>query len=213
VLGQYSDTKTVADAYFMLGRTYDQLKEYPQAATSYQKYAQLGPSVMSVYALTLQGNAAMAGGDYSQAIYAYQAAQQADPTADTSNLNLKIGEAYDGLQDYTTSSQYYLNVYSNSKDDYTRASADLLMGEAYQKLDMTDEANKRFLDTVYQFPKAYDSFTALSILVSEGYPVNDYVRGLVIIMPNPTKPQSMLSIATSLPIRMTTTEQSIISWA
>ena len=179
VLGQFPNTKVIPDTYFMLGQTYDSTEEFLQAAASYQKYAQLGSGILSDYALTLQGDAAMAGSDYTQAIYAYQAALQANPDADSSSLNLKIGQAYDNLQDYTTSIQYYQNVYNNSQDDYARATANLLMGEAYQKLNMPDEAHKRFLDSVYQFPKAYDSYTALSILVADDYPVNDYVRGLV----------------------------------
>lgn len=179
VLGQYPNSKVLADAYFMLGRTYTETGEHLQAAVSYQKYAQLGPGILNAYALTLQGDAASAGGDYTQAIHAYQDAMQADLNADPSPLNLKIGQAYDALQDYTTSIQYYQNVYTNSKDDYARATANLLMGQAYLKLNLPDEAYKRFLDSVYQFPKAYDSYTALSILVADNYPVNDYVRGLV----------------------------------
>jgi soluble lytic murein transglycosylase len=179
ILGQFPNSKVFANAYFMLGRTYDLTGEYLQAAASYQRYSQIGAAILSDYVLTLQGDAAAAGGDYTQAIYAYQAAQQANPNVDASSLNLKIGRAYDALQDYTTSIQYYQNVYNNSQDAYTRSTANLLMGQAYQKLDMPEEAYKRFLDSVYQFPKAYDSFTALSILISQDYPVNEYVRGLV----------------------------------
>ena len=179
ILGQFPNAKVIADSYFMLGRTYNETGEYLQAAVSYQKYAQLGAGILSAYALTLQGDAASAGADYTQAIHAYQAAMQADPDADPSSLNLKIGQAYDALQDYTSSIQYYQNVYNNSKDDYARATANLLMGQAYQKLNLPDEAHKRFLDSVYQFPKAYDSYTALTILVADDYPVNNYVRGLV----------------------------------
>jgi len=179
LLGQYPNTKVIPNTYFMLGQTYDLLEEYLQAAASYQKYAQLGPGVLSEYALTKQGDAAMAGRDYTQAIYAYQSVLQVNPNIDASSLNLKIGQAYSSLQDYTTAIQYYLSVYNTSQDDYARSSANLLMGQAYLELDMPDEAYARFLDSVYQFPKAYDSFTALSILVNDGYPVNEYVRGLV----------------------------------
>jgi soluble lytic murein transglycosylase len=179
ILGQYPNTEILADTYFMLGQCYEQTDEYLQAAASYQKYAELAPGVLDAYVLTLQGDAAMSGNDYTQAIYAYQAALLADPPADSSSLNLKIGQSYDNLQDYTTAIQYYMNVYNTSQDDYARATSNLLTGQAYLKLDMPDEAHARFLDSVYQFPKAYDSFTALSILVADGVPVNDFVRGLV----------------------------------
>ena len=179
ILGQYPDSDVIANTYFMLGECYDQIEEYLQAATAYQKYADLSPNVLDEYIYTLQGDAAMTGGDYTQAIFAYQEALQSDPPGNSSTLNLKIGQAYDAMQDYTTAIQYYMNVYNTSTDDYARATANLLTGQAYQNLDMDEEAYKRYLDSVYQFPKAYDAFTALSILVNEGYPVDDFVRGLV----------------------------------
>ena len=179
VLGQYPNSEIIANTYFMLAESYDQIEEYAQAAVAYQKYAELTPNIIDEYAYTLQGDAAMAAGDYTQAIYAYQEALLVDPTADTSTLNLKIGQAYDALQDYTTAIQYYMNVYSSSEDDYARSTANLLAGQAYLNLDMSNEAYTRFLDSVFQFPRAYDSFTALSLLVNNGVPVDDYARGLV----------------------------------
>lgn len=179
VLGQFPQTKVVANTYFMLAECYEQLEEYGQAAAAYQRYAELKPDVIDDYVYTLQGNAAMLAGDYTQAILAYQNALLADPPANSSVLNIKIGQAYDALEDYNTAIQYYLNVYNTSEDDYSRSTANLLMGQAYQKLDMDNEAYARFLDSVFQFPRAYDSFTALSILVSNGQPVNEFARGLV----------------------------------
>jgi len=179
ILGQYPDSDIVPVAYFMLGQAYDLVEEFTQAAMAYQKYIDLSPAVLTEFARTLQGDTAMKAGDYTQAIFAYQAALQFEPSANSAALNIKIGQAYDGLQDYTTAIQYYLNVYNSSLDDYSRATANLLMGQAYLNLGMSKEAYDRFLDSVYQFPRAYDSFTALSILVNEGVAVDDYVRGLV----------------------------------
>lgn len=179
LLGQYPDTEVIANTYFMLGQCYNQTEEYLQAATSYQKYAQLSPNVLDEYVYTLQGDAAMDGGDYTQAIYAYQEALQSDPPGNASEINLKIGQAYANLQDFTTAIQYYMNVYNTSQDDYSRSTANLLTGQAYLELEMNEEAYKRFMDSVYQFPKAYDSFTALSILVSDGVAVDEFLRGLV----------------------------------
>lgn len=179
VLGQFPESKAVANTYFMLAECYDNLEEYAQAAAAYQKYAELNAGVIDDYVYTLQGDAAMLAGDYTQAIYAYQNALLADPPANSSTLNIKIGQAYDRLEDYTTAIQYYLNVYNTSEDDYSRSTANLLMGQAYLNMDMSSEAYLRFLDSVFQFPRAYDSFTALSILVNAGEPVNEFARGLV----------------------------------
>ena len=179
VLGQFPNSEAVANAYFMLGECYNQLGEYAQAALAYKNYAEIKGGVIDEYIYTLQGEAAMQAGDYTQAIYAFQNALLADPPANSTVLNLRIGQAYDYMDDYNTAIQYYLNVYNTSEDDYSRSTANLLMGQAYQNLDMTTEAYQRFLDSVFQFPRAYDSFTALSILVSAGQSVNEFARGLV----------------------------------
>ena len=179
ILGQYPDTEMTANTYFMLGECYNQTEEYAQAAASYQKYAELTPTTIDEYVYTLQGDAAMDAGDYTQAIYAYQEALLVDSNVDTATLNLKIGQAYDAMQDYTTAIQYYMNVYNSSEDDFARSTANLLSGQAYLNLGMDNEAYTRFLDSVFQFPRAYDSFTALSLLVNAGVPVDEYARGLV----------------------------------
>lgn len=179
LLGQFPQSDSVANAYFMLGQVYTQSGENLQAAAAYGQYLERSPGVLDEYVRNLQGDAAMSAGDYAQAIFAYQAALQADPPGNSAVLNLKIGQAYDAMQDYTTAIQFYLNTYSTSQDDYARSTANLLTGQAYQKLGQNEEAYKRFMDSVYQFPKAYDSFTALSILVSNNVPVPEFLRGLV----------------------------------
>jgi soluble lytic murein transglycosylase len=84
-----------------------------------------------------------------------------------------------GLEDYTTAIQYFNSVYNTAQDDYTRSTANLLSGQTYLSLGLTNEAYTQFMDSVIKFPKAYDSFTALSILVNDGIPVDEYMRGLV----------------------------------
>ena len=179
LLGQFSGTDAAANAYFLIGESYFDSEEYLQAANAYAKFAELKPGLIDNLVRTYQGNAALAGGDYQQAIVAYQAALQSNPPGIASYLNIQIGKAYDNLGDYTTAIQYYMAVYDTAQENSSKATANLLAGQAYQKLGLTDEANTRFLDSVIQFPKEFDSFTALSILVNNGIPVNDFYRGLV----------------------------------
>ena len=94
-------------------------------------------------------------------------------------VNIKIGQAYSGLEDYTTAIQYFDNVYAMAEDDFTRSTANLLAGQAYLELGMNEDAYRHFLDSVIKYPKAYDSFTALTILVNDGYPVDNFLRGVV----------------------------------
>jgi len=179
LLGQFPDTDAAANAYFLIAESYFDSEEYLQAANAYAKFAELKPGQIDNLVRTYQGNAAMAGGDFQQAIIAYQAALQSNPPGIASYLNIQIGKAYDNLEDYTTAIQYYLAVYDTAQDNSSKATANLLAGQAYQNLGFADEANTRFLDSVIQFPKEFDTFTALSILVNNGIPVNDFYRGLV----------------------------------
>ena len=179
LLGLYPGTDAAANAYFLIGESYFDIEEYLQAANAYAKYAEINPGLIDNLVRTYQGNAALAGGDFQQAIIAYQAALQSNPPGIASYLNIQIGKAYDNLGDYTTAIQYYMAVYDTAQESSSKATANLLAGQAYQKLGRNDEAYTRFMDSVIQFPREFDSFTALSILVNNGIPVNDFYRGLV----------------------------------
>ena len=179
ILGQYPDAKILPDVSFMIAECYFEIEEYQQASNAYTKYAELKPGIIDRYALTLAGDSALYAGNNDGAIFSYQAALAADPSRDPSYLNLQIGRAYEGLQDYTTAIQYYLNVYDAAADGATKATANLLAGQAYLQIGQPQEAYNRLMDSVIQFPQAFDSFTALTILVNNSIPVNEFDRGLV----------------------------------
>lgn len=180
ILGQYSSTKVIPEAYFFLGQCFTALQEYPQAVNAYEKYIQLRPGVIDQTVRENQAVAAEKAGDLYNAISYYQAALQVSTnTADKATLNLKIGQAYAKIQNFTTAIQIYQSVYDATEDAYTKASADLLMGQAFLDLGMQDEAKNRLLDAVIQFPRAYDSYTALRTLLLRGISVDDKLRGIV----------------------------------
>jgi len=179
ILGQYPDTEFLANAYFLVGLVYEEIEEYQQAINAYSKYIEHKPGLIDAYVYKNIGDTAITAGDYDQAIFNYQAALLADPDYDHQYINLQIGKAYDGLEDYTTAIQYFNSVYNTAQDDYTRSTANLLSGQAYLSLGLMNEAYTQFLDSVIKFPKAYDSFTALTILVNDGVPVDEFLRGRV----------------------------------
>ncbi len=79
LLGQYPNSEAAVNAYFLIGESYFEKEEFLQAAKAYAKYAELKPGVIDNLVRTYQGNAAMSGGDFQQAIVAYQAALQSNP--------------------------------------------------------------------------------------------------------------------------------------
>ncbi|MCD6577476.1 MAG: tetratricopeptide repeat protein [Anaerolineaceae bacterium] len=179
ILGQYPDTEFAANTYFMVGKAYEEIEEYPQAINAYSRFIDYKPGVIDAFVYKKIGDIAMAIGDFKQAIFNYQAALSADPSSNQQTINLQIGKAYKGLEDYTTAIQYFNNVYQAAQDDYTRSTANLLSGQSYISLGLMNEAYTKFLDSVIKFPKAYDSFTALTILVNDEIPVDEFMRGLV----------------------------------
>lgn len=179
ILGQFPDASVLPETYFMLGESYFEQGELEQASTAYAKYAGDKNGPLDWFALRRAGDAALAAGKYEDAIFVYQEALSEEYFEDEDYLNLQIGKAYEGLGDLTTAIQYYLNVYTVSEDDATKATANLLAGQAYLQNGQDEEAYKRFMDSVFQFPTAYDSFTALSILVDNNVPVDEFNRGLV----------------------------------
>lgn len=179
LLGQHPDTSHTADTYFQLGQTYEAVEEDKQAIIAYTRYLELQPDLIGPFVYEKIGNIALSIGENNQAIYNYQAALLIDPEFDADTINLQIGKAYEGLEDYTTAIQYFKGVYNTAEDDYTHATANLLAGQTYLEMGLNNEAYTHFLDSVIKYPKAYDSFTALTILVNDGVPVDDYLRGIV----------------------------------
>lgn len=179
ILGQFAGTTVVADAHYLLGQCYSFQEDYQQAANSYAQFLALKPGIIDAHVLLLQAEASSNAGDHYGAIYALQKSVQSEPAADSTEVNLKIGKEYTALQDHTTAIQYYLSAYDTATNDYQRASADLLAGQAYLELGLTDQAYTQFLDAVLKYPMAYDSFTGLSLMVNANYPVDEYMRGLV----------------------------------
>jgi len=179
ILGQHSDSSYLSSAYYYLGRSYILQENYPYAVDALSQYLAIKPGILDAHVRELQGDAAFSAGDYNTAITAYQSALQANPPGDANSLNLKIGKSFSALEDYTTAIQIFQTLYDANEDVFIKASADLLMGQAYIKLGMDNEANAALLDTVIQFPRAYDSFTALTLLLQRGVPVDDMLRGIV----------------------------------
>ena len=180
ILGQYPTTSIIPAVHFYLGRCYAALQEYPQSIDAYEKYLTARPGLVDEIVRENQAEAAAAINDHQREIAFHQSALQSiSDTANKARINLKIGQAYSSLQNYTTAIQIYQSVYDETEDAYTKASADLLMGQAFIKLEMNEEAVKRLMDAVIQFPRAYDAYTALQTLLLRGIPVDDKLRGIV----------------------------------
>lgn len=177
VVNHYPSPQHVALAHFLLGQDYLMLYRYTEAAAELQAYLDLRPGLLDDYVQELRGDALFAAEDYAGAVQAFQAAQQAG--ANKERTSIKLGKAYAGLEDWSSAVRVYLAVYDTTSSDYTKAQMNLLAAQAYTVLGYPDQANARYMDSVLNFPKAYDSYTALVEVDKAGLEVNDLSRGMV----------------------------------
>jgi soluble lytic murein transglycosylase len=179
VIGQYQSSEYAAFSYYRLGQTYIEIEEFQQAINAFNQFIVFYPDQINAFVYQEIGDISLSIENFDQAIINYQNALLAEPENNPQYLNLQIGKAYAGLDDHTTAIQYFNSVYDAAQDEYTRSTANLLSGQSYIELGLNNDAYTKFLDSVIKYPKAFDSFTALTILVNDGVPVDDYLRGLV----------------------------------
>ena len=95
------------------------------------KFLELRPGVLDAYIQEQRGDAYMAAGNPGAAVTAYDASIKAPQEGTTIWTELKLGKAYTAMGDFTNAIKKYLEIYEKSDNDYARAQANLLMGQAY----------------------------------------------------------------------------------
>lgn len=178
-ISTYPQSPQTANAYFFLAQAFEAQDLYDQAAEAYTGFLELRPGVIDAYVQELRGDALMASANYGAAVEAYTAAANAPREGSTVWTELKLGKAYAAQSDFTNAIKTYLQVYDNSNNDYARAQANLLMGQAYLIMGEKEQAHTRFLDSVANFPKSYDTYSGLVQLVNDGVEVNELSRGII----------------------------------
>lgn len=178
IIEEHPPTTVLPEAYFWLGRVYDAQGDYTNAAEAYARFLERKPGIIDELAQTLRGDALIKAGQYSEAIQAFQAAIRAT-TGDTTALQIKIGEAYAAANDFSNALTQFLSIYEATTNDYIKAQMNLRIGQIYLQLGHPEQAYARFLDSVNNFPRSYDSYSGLVALVNAGQPVNELQRGLV----------------------------------
>ena len=179
VIQTYPQSPMTANAYFFLAQSLEAQKIFDQAAEAYGKYLELRPGVLDAHVQELRGDAFSAAGNSAAAVEAYRLAVEAPQEGTTTWTELKLGKAYAAAGDFTNAIKTYLQVYETSDNDYARAQANLLMGQTYITLGEQEQAHARFMDSVANFPRSYDTYSGLVQLVNDGVQVDDLSRGIV----------------------------------
>jgi soluble lytic murein transglycosylase len=179
LINEHPANHSLANGYYFLAEAYLALGENQKAAEAYEMFLQLKPGILDDLIAEKAAEAWMAAGQYEKAIQAYQKAIQAAGIQDTARITIRIGQAYQQLNDLEAAIRQYLEAYQSTSNDYYKAQANFLAGQAYLRLGFPEQAYARFQDSVNNFPRYYDTYSGLIELVNAGQPVNQLNRGLV----------------------------------
>jgi soluble lytic murein transglycosylase len=165
--------------FFYLAKTYEALDAYAEAAAAYKNYLSLTTTPLEADILEMEGDDLYSAGNITEALSVYSQALPLSRPENKEELQLKVARTTAANGDDAGAIDQYLSIYSNSTSGYTKAAANLALGQIYLKLGQPDQAYARFQDSVAQFPTAYDSYSALVALVDANQPVDDLLRGIV----------------------------------
>jgi soluble lytic murein transglycosylase len=179
LINTYPDSTYAARAYFLLGRAYDGLKQYQQAAEAYNTYVMRVPGVLDGYVQEFRGDSLYEAGDYTGAQNAYHAALSASRLDDGLDLQIKIAESRAAFGDFAGALTLYDQIFSASTNDYIKAQMDFYAGNAHLELGQVEPAYTRYLHAVENYPLSYYSYLSLVALVDAGVEVDDLDRALV----------------------------------
>jgi soluble lytic murein transglycosylase len=179
LLEQYPISTSGPYAHYYIAQIYSGLERYTEAADEYQKYLDLRPGILDSYIQNLRGDALNSSEQYMDAISAWQASLTASHLGSDSATQLKIARAYASTGDYSTALGLYDSLFKATTDDYLKAELDLLSGQANIALGDTTTAYNFFNDAVNNYPRSYDSYSALSALINAGITVDPLNRGIV----------------------------------
>ncbi len=173
------DPVIASRAQYMLGQTFTRLQRYDEALDAYQSYLTLRPGLIDSHIHELRGDLFTTLGDHLAARDSYQQAYLTEPSGGTDALAVKVARAYQSSGDDETALALYRDIYNQSQNDYTKAQMALLIGRIHLEQNQNEQAYEILLESVENFPIAYDAFTALEILDIYGVAVDDYQRGMV----------------------------------
>jgi soluble lytic murein transglycosylase len=172
----FPDTLEAERSWFLMAEILYTLERYDEAIVAYQNY-QATSTLFKEYVLTQLANCYSLTGKYDLAIETYKKVLENDPSNET--IQIKIGRAYLFSERPDKALDVFNKLFEVTGDDYTKAQLDLLSGQALINQGNATEGYDKWRHGVENYPLAFDSYTALSGLVNDEQPVNDFNRGLV----------------------------------
>ncbi len=179
LITDYPESTYSARAHFLMGRAYEGLGQYVQAADSYNTYMTRVPGVLDAYVQAYRGDALSEAEDYAGALAAYDASLTASRLDDGQDLQIKMAQTRASFGDYAGALILYDQIFSTTTNDYVKAQMDYLAGNAHIALGQNEQAYARYTNAVNNFQLSYYAYLSLVELVDAGMTVDEMNRGLV----------------------------------
>ena len=177
---EYPESTYSARAPFLMGRAYEGLDQFVQAAEAYNNYMTRIPGVLDAYVQEYRGDALSQAEDYAGALAAYNSALTASRLDDGLDLQIKIAATRAEFGDYAGALILYDQIFANpTANDYVKAQMDYFAGNAHVALGQNEEAYARYSNAVNNYPLSYYAYLSLIALVDAGVQVDELNRGLV----------------------------------
>ncbi|HEY5902366.1 MAG TPA: transglycosylase SLT domain-containing protein, partial [Anaerolineales bacterium] len=109
----------------------------------------------------------------------YEAAIQAPRLGDPILVDLKVAKTLADMGKYDDALARYDGIAARTSNDYVKAQAAYLSGQAYQSAGRTEEAYTSYRLAVEKYPLSYYAYLSLVALVDAQVQVNDLDRGMV----------------------------------
>ncbi len=179
LLATHPNNVQAHDARFLLADALVGAGDPLAAAGEYRAYLAAG-TVITAYVNQSLGNALYAGGAYTDAISAYQAAIADAPESSFEVYTReKLALAYTALQDYASAIAQFDAILSTAQIRAYRARIEHQAAETLILAGDTEAGYERHLAVVETYPEAYYAYLSLVKLVEAGRPVDDFLRGKV----------------------------------
>jgi soluble lytic murein transglycosylase len=178
-ISTYGEMARAGQAYFLRAMAHEAVDEFAAAAKDYESYLEARPGMLDSYAHERAGDVLLLAEDEGGAISHYRAALETPRLGEPLGVSLKLGRALMQAGEWSEAVGVFDGVIERAQDDSTRATANLLAGQALLAMGDQQAGYGRYLDSVDQYPRAYDTYVGLVDLVDAGIPVDDFQRGVV----------------------------------
>lgn len=178
-LEQYPEDQARWKAFFLRAVQAERAGLDEAALADFDAYLALHPGLLDSFIHEKAGDALRRLGRPLQAVARFEQAAAAPRLGSIAGVLLKIGRAYLEAGEWGAALETFDRVYDYASDGPTRATANLLAGQTLERLGDPQAAHARYLDSVNNYPAAYNAYIGLIALVEAGVPVDEFQRGLV----------------------------------